>query len=294
PNPNRPHFESMDIWHTCRRKTESREAGWLGELLERTVEATDGLTGMHVGGEKQPLAMTARDLRIPSVESLDRFRLEMKGNKRLSKVIEKAVASTVPDRGNDLLGFLASSTQSAVAADKRLGQLRNGSDKKDGYPDSALGRKLATIGRLIKADLPTRVYYATIDGFDTHARQGNQHSVLLRHVSDSIAALVDDLNKSGHGDRTLVLSFSEFGRRVAENASEGTDHGTAGPMFVAGKKAKSGFLAPHSDLNNLKDGDLQFQTDFRSVYASVIENWFGFKDSKSILGGNFEPRAILS
>ena len=284
----------MDIWHTCRRKTQSRDAGWLGDLLEKNIQPANGLTGMHVGGEKQPLAMTARNLRVPSVESLDRFRLEMNNNKRLTRVIEKAIEQEASDRGNDLLGFLASSTQSAVAADKRLGKLRDGSNTKDGYPDTTLGRKLGTIGRLIKADLPTRVYYATIDGFDTHARQSNQHSVLLRHVSDSIAALVNDLNKSGHGDRTLVLSFSEFGRRVAENASAGTDHGAAGPMFLAGKCAKSGFIGPHSNLNKLKDGDLEFKTDFRSVYASIIENWFGYKDSASILGGTFKPRAILS
>ena len=137
--------------------------------------------------------------------------------------------------------------------------------------------------------MPTRVYYVTIDGFDTHARQSNAHGVLLRQVSDSIAALVKDLNASGHGDRTLVMSFSEFGRRVAENASEGTDHGTAGPLFLAGKSVKAGFLAPHSDLTNLQDGDLRFRTDFRSVYASIIENWFGYKDSASILGSRFKP-----
>jgi len=288
PNPNRSHFESMDIWHTCRRKAEPRKAGWLGRLLEGLKSETS-LAGMHIGGGKQPLALAARDLRLPSVQSLERFQLKTAGNEQLGKVLEQALATESTGSDNDLLDFLSGSTQSAVAADKRLRNLRSGGDDAKGFPTTNLGRKLATVSKLIKAEMPTRLYYVTIDGFDTHARQAGAHESLLRQVSGAISAFVKDLNAAGHGDRVLVLSFSEFGRRVAENASEGTDHGTAGPLFLAGKSVKSGFLGPHSDLTKLKDGDLRHRTDFRSVYASIIRDWFAHDDLTSILGGRFKP-----
>lgn len=292
PNPNQSHFESMDIWHTCRRKNEARKEGWLGRLLE-AAKAESSLVGMHIGDGKQPLALGARNLRLPSVQSLERFRLKTEGNQQLGKVLEKALAIDQGSSDNDLLNFLSGSTQSAVAADKRLKNLRTDGDDAKGFPQTALGRKLATVSKLIKAEMPTRLYYVTIDGFDTHARQAGAHEGLLRQLSGAITALVKDLNSAGHGERVLVMSFSEFGRRVAENASEGTDHGTAGPMFLAGKVARSGFLGPHSDLTKLRQGDLRHRTDFRSVYASIVQDWFGYDDAKSIVGGYFKPVPIL-
>lgn len=295
PNPNQSHFESMDIWHTCRRKTEKRETGWLGDTLELAVKNAGSLSGMHIGGDKQPLALAAKRIRVPSITSLEGFRLKTEGNDQLGRVLEKSLATSRSEtrEGNDLLGFLETSTESAVAADKRLEAVRQNSRGAKAFPETGLGRKLATVARLIKADMPTRVFYVTIDGFDTHAKQANAHASLLRQVSDGITALVKDLNAAGHGDRVLVMAFSEFGRRVAENASEGTDHGKAGPLFLAGKSVRPGFLGPHSDLNRLEDGDLRFRTDFRSIYASVIEDWFGHKESKSIVHGNFRPVKLL-
>lgn len=292
PDPNRSHFESMDIWHTCRRKTQSRESGWLGQYLEQSE--ADGLAGMHIGSEKQPLALASRRVRVPSVESLERFRLNLSGNDQLGRLLEeKFVASQPAEQNNDLLGFLKTSTQSAVAANKRLEKIRQDQGRSGDFPQTQLGRRLATVARLIKAELPTRVYYVALDGFDTHARQTAAHAALLRQVSDAVTALVTDLNEAGQGDRVLVMCFSEFGRRVAENASEGTDHGTAGPMFVAGKAVRSGFLGPHASLDRLKDGDLQFRTDFRNVYAGILRDWFGSKDTESVLGGSFKPLRLL-
>lgn len=288
PNPNQSHFESMDVWHTCRRKGQSRNEGWLGRLLEQ-MQSQSSLVGMHVGDGKQPLALAARDLRLPSVQSLERFRLKTEGNKELGKVLERAFAAEPASTDNDLLNFLSGSTQSAMAADKRLKSVRNAGGDSKGFPETSLGRKLATVSKLIKAEMPTRLYYVTIDGFDTHARQAGAHESLLRQVSGGITSLLKDLNAAGHGERVLVMSFSEFGRRVAENASEGTDHGTAGPLFLAGKPVKPGFLGPHSDLNRLHNGDLRYRTDFRRVYASIVEEWFGQRDSTSVLGDQFKP-----
>lgn len=293
--PNRSHFESMDIWHTCRRKANRLQQGWLGHFLEAS-ESTKGamsqqLAGLHIGRDKQPLAMAARNLRIPSIASLEQFRLNTKGNKRLDAILNKALK--VNETSDDLLGFLQSSTRAAVAANDRLQKVRSSSSASDSYPETTLGQKLSTIGRLIKAELPTSVYYVTHDGFDTHARQAGAHTSLLRQLSGAVTSLVDDMNSSGNGDRVMVLAFSEFGRRVAENASEGTDHGTAGPLFVAGGKVRSGFLGAHSDLNDLHDGDLKFKTDFRDVYAGILTQWFQFENAESILGGKYRPVEVL-
>ena len=288
PEPNRSHFESMDIWHTCLRKSADRRTGWLGSLLEQGLKTSNALSGMHVGEEKQPLAMVANKIRVPSISSLERFRLNTKGNEQLGKVLEQALAPEPAENENDLLGFLSSSTRSAVDADKRLQKVSESKKKVTQYPQSRLGRKLSTVSRLIQADMPTRVYYVSIDGFDTHARQQNSHAALLRQIGDAVAAFTKDLKASGDSERTLLMTFSEFGRRVSENASEGTDHGTSGPMFIVGDRVRSGFLAPHADLAKLKDGDLAFRTDFRSVYTSLIEDWFGVKDSTTLLGGEYQ------
>ena len=184
--PNQSHFESMDIWHSCRRKTARRDQGWLGRFLQDTAGDTDrDLAGMHIGSGKQPLAMAARDLRVPSIGSLDQFRLNTNGNKRLDAMLQKALVAQEKS-GDDLLGFLQSSTRAAVAANKRIEKVRNSGAESNGYPDSRLGQKLSTIARLIKAELPTRVYYVTHDGFDTHARQPAAHASLLRQFPTTL------------------------------------------------------------------------------------------------------------
>ena len=156
------------------------------------------------------------------------------------------------------------------------------------YPQNRLARKLQTVAGLITSGLETSVYYVQIGGFDTHARQADAHAALLRHVSESLTAFVNDMIARGHGDRVLCLCFSEFGRRVSENASEGTDHGTAGPILLAGTQVKAGLTGAHPDLSRLKDGDLQHHTDFRQVYATVLSQWLQC-DTAGILKGNFTP-----
>jgi uncharacterized protein (DUF1501 family) len=152
------------------------------------------------------------------------------------------------------------------------------------YPTTGLGRKLQTVAKLIASGLKTKVYYVRIDGFDTHASQPAAHAALLREVSDAVSSLVNDLNAHGHGDRVLAMCFSEFGRRVAENASEGTDHGTAGPMLFAGTKLRPGLLGQHPSLSDLDQGDLKYHTDFRQVYAAVLQDWLGCPSSPTLLG----------
>ncbi len=160
------------------------------------------------------------------------------------------------------------------------------------YPDSELARRLGLTARLIKAGLGTRVYYLEQGGYDTHGQQLPRHAVLLEELSASLRAFLDDLAASRLADRVVVLVFSEFGRRVAENGSIGTDHGTAGPVLLAGPCVRPGLHGAYPSLMDLADGDLKMTVDFRRVYATVLESWLGLP-AKGALGGTFEPLPLF-
>ncbi|MDA0588488.1 MAG: DUF1501 domain-containing protein [Planctomycetota bacterium] len=290
-NPNRSHFESMDIWHTCRRKTAIRNDGWLGRFLDESLKgkALD-LPALHLGHEKQPLALASSEIRVPSVTALDRFRLKENSGGLRKAVAEIGAASKAP--GDDLLGFVQSSTGSALSASEKIEAASDTYKTGISYPETGLAGKLKTVAQLIDSGLKTRIYYVTLDGFDTHSRQAQAHAALLREVSTALDAFVRDLNEHGHGDRVLTLTFSEFGRRLQENASEGTDHGAAAPAFLAGNRVKPGLIGKHPGLGDLDDGDVKFHTDFRQIYATVLDGWLGV-DSKPILDGRFDSVAAL-
>lgn len=289
-NPNRSHFESMDIWHSCLRKGEPRYDGWLGRYLDQTgLGQLQDPAALHLGHEKQPFALSSREIRVPSIQSLEQFRLRTGDDSRtaIRQLADQGRSST-----NELLGFIQTSTSSALAASERMESAGMKYKPSQSYPGSGLGKKLETVAKLIASGLQTKVYYVRIDGFDTHASQPDAHASLLREVSDSVGTFVSDLASHEHGDRVLVMCFSEFGRRVAENASDGTDHGTAGPIFLAGNQVKPGLLGEHPSLTDLDQGDLKHHTDFRQVYASLLETWLGC-DSQSVLGGKYKSVSIL-
>ena len=291
PNPNRSHFESMDIWHTCRRKDSPRSEGWLGRFLNTAAPTSDALA-LHLGEEKQPLALTSEKIRVPSVASLDRFKLNAGEDGKLRTAIGD-LSSLQRGDGSALLNFLQTSTTSALAASERITQARAEYSTPVEYPDNKLAEKLRTVAQLIEAGLQTRVYYVALNGFDTHSQQAAAHAALLGQFSSAVNAFVRDVDHHGHGDRVLVMSFSEFGRRVKENASEGTDHGAAGPMLLAGNKVKSGLIGDHPSLDDLVDGDLKFHTDFRQIYATVLQRWLGCQ-SRDVLGGDYKPVELLA
>ncbi len=161
------------------------------------------------------------------------------------------------------------------------------------YPDFyGLARRLRLISQLIKAGLSTSIYYTHLDGFDTHSGQLQRHAGLLRELGGSLGAFLDDLEKSGESERVLVLVFSEFGRRLGENGSGGTDHGTAAPVFLLGRPVKSGLHGPYPDLTYLDDGDPKHAIDFRAVYAAVLDRWLGVPH-REVLGAAFEPVPVL-
>ncbi len=288
PNPNRSHFESMDIWHTCQRREELRIDGWLGRLLEEKGELSGGdPPALHLGTDKQPFALMSRRVRVPSVRSLEHFHLQGTEDARFRKAVQE-LADARRGEGNDLLDFVQSSTSSAITASERLGTSGKSYTSSVTYPANSLGQQLQTIARLISSGLQTSVYYVQLAGFDTHSQQPGAHQGLLRQLGDSVKAFLDDMEQMQQSDRVAVMAFSEFGRRVEENASEGTDHGTAGPMFLAGATLKAGLIGKHPSLQDLEDGDVKYHTDFRQVYSAVIQNWFQCS-ADSILKGQFTP-----
>ena len=300
PNPNRSHFESMDIWHTANNqlpqagKTE-RSVGWLGRAFDERkallLEATDP-PGLHLGQESQPLALAARDMPSPSIRSLDQFKLETAGSDQRRSVIQSATAAQRPE-ASELLKFVQTRTTSALEVSRRIEAAGQEYKSPVAYPGSDLAQKLKRIAQLIDAGLATRVYYVALDGFDTHSDQRDAHAGLLNQLGEALAVFAEDLQGHGHHERVTTLVFSEFGRRVEENASRGTDHGAAAPVFLVGGRVKSGLIGKQPSLGDLTDGDVKHHTDFRSVYAALLENWLNWP-AAPILGEGFPAADVLS
>ncbi len=296
PNPDRSHFRSMEIWETARTETGALETGWLGRALDATETPPGGdLPALHVGTRRLPLAFKSKRTQVPSLESLEQYRLQIAGDdaaRRAEQQVLRDVAQI--DRGSDdpLLGFVRRSTLAAYDSSKRLESVANPKEGAVKYPNFGLAKRLELIAKIIKAGFGTRIFYTSLDGFDTHANQLGAHAALLTELSDSIAAFHSDLADAGQADRVSVLSFSEFGRRVAENASAGTDHGAAAPVFLVGPVAKKGLVGEHPSFDDLDDGDLKFHTDFRRIYAALLESWLGLPASP-IVGEGFEPLPLF-
>lgn len=297
PNPNRSHFESMDIWHTAQPEVTgvARQVGWLGKHLDQRDDgnrAAKEVLGVHLGTDVQPIALAGLNVQVPSIGSFDDFRFENMGDPRLNAIRERLISTTGSD-SNELLAHVRAAAQTALASSRRVRQAIERTSASSEYPQTDLGKKLRGIAQLIHAGLATRIYYVTLDGFDTHSLQAESHAGLLRELSGAVTAFIDDLAGSGQSKRVLLACFSEFGRRVKENASRGTDHGAAAPLFLAGGSLRGGLVGKHPSLTDLDDGDLKFHTDFRRVYASILENWLGV-ESVPILGGKFRPLNVFA
>lgn len=277
PNPNRSHFESLNIWHRGLRDSKRESgAGWLGSALD-SVRDPDSvkMDGYFVGTDAVSAAMVSRRAQVAA---LSRFQ-DLQLNRQIVEV-----AGSQPE--NDIGNFVQRQISNAYATSSQI-ESASKQDQPGGFPNSRLGQQMRLVSQLIKSGSGARVYYTVQTGYDTHSVQANIHSSLLFQLSSAMKAFVDDLKKSKLDDRVVVLAFSEFGRRVNENASQGTDHGTAGPVFLAGTKINSGLMGEKTSLTDLKDGDLKSQFDFRSLYASVLDNWLEIPSEK-VLGKKFE------
>ncbi|MEX2121542.1 MAG: DUF1501 domain-containing protein [Pirellulales bacterium] len=288
PNPDRSHFRSMDIWHTARPEVEDRRDGWLGRSIDHAARrAGQDVPALHLGPNQLPLALVSRQTPVPSVDSLETFRLRTADGALPREALSK-LAEAPRGGASTLLDFLCKSTLSAYASSEQVQQALEDDSSPVEYPGFTLARKLRQVAQLLDAGLSTRLYYVSLDGFDTHANQAEAHAALLNEFSSSLKVFMDDIAQRGHLDRVAVLAFSEFGRRVRENASQGTDHGAAAPVFVAGGQVRGGPLGAHPSLTDLdNEGDLKFHTDFRQVYATLLDQWLGCS-SQAVLGEQFD------
>ncbi|MGO9463749.1 MAG: DUF1501 domain-containing protein [Isosphaeraceae bacterium] len=299
PNPNRSHFDSMAIWHTARTTVDKAAPGWLARALDRRAGPDGDAAGLHIH-EAFPLpgALAGGRQVVPSLAKLEQFRrrLGMPQGGQARAQVEALDRLTRQDRGEpgSLLQFVERCSLITYASSARLERLQQDHPAaKADYPEFyGLARRLQLIAQLIKAGLTTAIYYTHLDGFDTHSGQLSQHANLMRELGRSLSAFQADLQKSGESERVVVLVFSEFGRRLGENGSGGTDHGTAAPVFLLGQPVKAGLHGPYPDLARLDDGDPIHAVDFRRVYATLLDRWLQVPH-RDILGADFEPMPVL-
>ncbi len=285
PCPNRSHFKSREIWQSARfDPLEQTGLGWIGRALDGGPPCSDGAPdALLIGPDSPPPALRGRRSVGAALDRLDDFALadEAGGGIR---------AAGAPE--DDLGTFLRRSLLDAYATAARLDSLGKDDAGRGAYPETELARRLLLTARLIKAGLGTRVYYLEQGDYDTHGHQLPRHAPLLGELFGALKAFLDDLAASRLADRVAVMVFSEFGRRVEENGSKGTDHGTAGPVFLAGPGVKPGLVGAAPSLLDLQDGDLKMSVDFRRVYATVLEGWLGLP-SREAVGGVFEPLPLF-
>ena len=285
PNPNRSHFRSTEIWETGTDSHTFQREGWLGRFLDNTCSGSPR-------EDSDPAAVHVSDM-IPqsylSIKSHPLFGMKAYGKFDRSDdpadlAYEKLLQAKHID-GNAT--YLQQTMMNTLVTERRVERIIAKYKALGNYPNTKLAQSLKRVAALVHANMETRVYYVSQTGYDTHANQLNNHQRLLSELSAAMSAFQDDLNAHGKDDQVLTMTFSEFGRRPAENGSGGTDHGTAAPLFVMGSKVKGGLLGSAPDLGINEKEDLEYATDFRGIYSSVIDKWLE-ADSSQILGEKFD------
>ena len=283
PNPDRSHFRSMDIWQSASASSEFKNTGWLGRWLDEQCAQCDKPTQALEIDDTLSLALSG-----------DRMKgIALKDPARLYKDCQDPFFRQILQTGNKPLAGDSGSYLYQVLAEtiSGAGYIFEQSKVHSGnavYPNSEIGKNLKTIASLICSDINTRVYYLSLGSFDTHVNQEDRQRKLFSEMNEAVQSFVSDLKSNQRFDQVLMMTFSEFGRRVSQNASGGTDHGTANNMFlIGGGLKKAGLLNDMPDLSSLSEGDLQYLLDFKNVYATVLKKWLGADDGK-ILGGTFD------
>ena len=299
PNPNRSHFRSTEIWATAVDSNKSSNTGWIGRYFDNACSGCDASVGIAMASQ-MPQALTAS---VPKgVLYQGGGGGGKKKNKKSGGAQAKADGSMMMEEDDDAgqaggsigmlngpgnlgklsaLDFLERTEMDAKVSQQEIAQASGKAKNSVPYPGTRLGQNFAMVSRLIAGGMPTRIYYLSLGGFDTHTQQAGAHERLLKEMGDAVAAFLSDLKAQGNLGRVSLMTFSEFGRRVKENASGGTDHGAAAPMFLAGGGIKSGLFGQMPSLapQDLFDGDVKYNTDFRSVYATVLEKHLGVKSA---------------
>jgi len=299
PNPNRSHFRSTEIWQTASDARQNLTKGWIGRYFDNCCAGADPTVGV-VLGDQLPEAFNAANptgvaigrpgnLGFDRENDPDEARLfaELNGLEPASMSGDSIGNLSGPSKsGMSALEYLQRTALDAQVSTDKIKQVLKGTKNEASYPKSQLANSLSLISRLIAGGLPTRVYYASQGGYDTHAGQVNTQKRLLNELAASLAAFCSDLKAKGIFDRVLVMTFSEFGRRVSENANGGTDHGTAAPMFICGGNVKPGLYGKQPPLDRLDAGDLFYNVDFRSAYSTILTKWMQ-APAAHVLGRDF-------
>jgi uncharacterized protein (DUF1501 family) len=290
PNPNLSHFRSMDIWHTAEPDA-FETTGWLASYLASTTiddgnptfaaSITDGLSR----------ALYGSGVSVPAIAGLQQYQFRTDPQYQNDRAPRLAAADRIHHldyRGSPLQDHVAQTAINAISSSERVQAAAQAYSSSVDYGNFPLANSLKTVAQLIAGNLGTRIYYVAFGGFDTHSAQAAAHARLLGGFSAAVDAFLTDVAAMGKGPQTLIMGFSEFGRRVRENGSQGTDHGTAGPMFVIGQQVSGGLYGSHPSLTDLdRNGNLLHGIDFRAVYGTALEGWMG-ADQRAALGSRFE------
>lgn len=276
PNPDRSHFRSMDIWHTASDSREYWTTGWLGRYLDAQCKGCDKPTYALEVDDMLSLAMKGEDAKAIAMK--DPRRLFGTANQRFFKEMLKHHKD---EPGEQPVDYLYKTMAETISSADYIFEKSRFHPSTAEYPKTELGQSMKTIASLIFSDINTKVYYISLGSFDTHINQAFQQQNLFTQLNEAINAFTKDLKNNGRFNDVLLMTFSEFGRRVSQNASGGTDHGTANNMFfIGGSLKQKGLINPMPDLGDLEEGDLKFKVDFKDVYATVLKNWLGADDKK--------------
>ncbi|TAL04250.1 MAG: DUF1501 domain-containing protein [Verrucomicrobia bacterium] len=315
PNPNRSHFRSTEIWQTASDAERFENTGWLGRYFDNTCAGCDPAVAITIGGQ-MPQAFAAKNPKGICFSNPQSYRFAKSDKPKPGETdmmeesyrkLNDADEVQMENSGGSIaaihgaakhtgspLDFIERTALDAQVSSDEVRAIAAKSQNKATYPQSQLANSLKLVAKLIAGGMPTRIYYVSQGGYDTHTNQAGAHERLLKDLGDGVKAFVEDLKAQGNLERVLVMTFSEFGRRVNENASGGTDHGAAAPMFVIGNKVKAGLLGKQPSLapSDLFQGDIKYSVDFRSVYAGVLEDWLKTR-SEPVLGRKFEPLPLV-
>ena len=299
PNPNRSHFRSTEIWATAVDSDKSSTTGWIGRYFDNACSGCDASVGIATASQlPQSFAAATPKGVLYQGGGGTKKKTSKKKSSNLSDSDPSMMSMEEDDAGEaggsigmlngpgnlgkmSALDFLERTEMDAKVSQQEIANASAKAKNSVPFPSSRLGQNFAMISRLIAGGMPTRIYYLSLGGFDTHTQQTDAHARLLKEMGDAVSAFLADLKAQGNLGRVSLMTFSEFGRRVKENASGGTDHGAAAPLFLAGGGVKAGLLGQMPSLapKDLFDGDVKYNTDFRSVYATVLEKHLGVKSA---------------
>ena len=293
PNSPRSHPPAMQDWHTATPDRVNPQRGWLGRTIDESLSNQRPANGgVFVGSIESPFILNSREAIVPTLQTAEQLILHPGDISRVSGRSISDLARTPRSSAHLLAELIRQRTAEACDLSCRIESQIGKKSRSPAYPRFALARHLRAISALIKADAGFSIYVTELGGpapggFDTHAVQRENHSALLRQLSDSIAAFSLDLRQQGLLDRVALITYSEFGRTLLENGRCGTGHGAAAPLLLVGGNTNGGLVGTHPDLQDLDDGALRHHIDFRSVYATLLKDWLGI-DSVPVLGQEFE------